>query len=245
MTLSLAMRTTNRRPKPNYLRKTLTDLQRSTDLTTLHLCASHPDVAWLEPELADLPRPKLDVPAVKRNANANGLACVERALEDGAEMIVLLEDDLAFCADFVGSLSRWLDRHARRDRHVYRCFGFTTPPASKPAAYDSSLDGLRASQTVILWADEAADFLTWGRAHLKTWCPLAPWGRKHPHNTDPGIAFDKFVATWALLKWPKVPGVMSHPYFVKHIGDQSTLHRYGARNDRPFAGADWRYEATA
>lgn len=247
MRLALAMRTTDRRPKPNYLRKTLTDLQRAGgDLSTLHLCVSKPDASWLEKELAGLPTPRLDVPTVKRNANENGLACVENALTDDAEMVVLLEDDLAFCADFLGSLSRWLDRHARPNRHVYRCFGFTTPPKGKqPAAYDWPLAGLRASQTIILWQDEARQFLAWGRAHLKTWCPLAPWGRKQPYNTDPGIAFDKFVATWALIHWPATPCVMSHPYFVKHIGDQSTLHRIGARNDRPFAGADWRYEATA
>lgn len=246
MKLAVAMRTTNRAPKPNYLRKTLVDLQRSgADLTALHLCVSLPDAAWLAKELDALPTPQIDVPTVRRRANENGLACVDAALRDEAQMVVLLEDDLAFCADFLGGLSRWLDRHARADRHVYRCFGFTTPPATRPEAYDWPLDGLRGSQAIVLWQDEARDFLAWGKAHLETWVPLAPWGRQFPKLTDPHVAFDKFVATWALLNWPQVPGVMSFPYFVKHIGDASSLHSYGLRNDKPFAGDHWRYPAEA
>lgn len=245
MKLAVAMRTTDRSPKPNYLRKTLVDYERAGgDIASLHLCLSWPHLDWLNTELHGLPRPVIHQPSRRRSANENGLACVEAAVADNADMVLLLEDDLAFCADFLGSLSRWLDRHARPDRHVYRCFGFTNPK-KKADAYDWPLDGLRGSQAIVLWQDDANDFLAWGQAHAKTWVPLAPWGRKFPHVTDPGVAFDKFVATWALLKWPKVPGVMSCPYFVKHIGDASTLHSYGARNDRPFAGSEWSYPAEA
>jgi hypothetical protein len=242
MRLAVTMRTANRAPKRNYLRSTLLGLQRSgADLTTLHLCLTDPRAAWLDAELAHLPRPVVHVPEKRIGANENGLSCVAAGLTTDAEMILILEDDLAVCADFLGSLSRWLDRHARPDRHVYRCFGFTTPPKARPAAYDWPLEGLRGSQAIVLWRDEAQDFLAWGSAHLLTWVPLAPWGRKFPHVTDPTVAFDKFVATWALRTWPGVPGVMSHPYFLKHIGDQSSLHAFGVRNDAPFAGETWAY----
>lgn len=244
MTLAFAMRTADRKPHPNYLGRTLRSFVASGgDISRLHLCLSRPESLWLCTELADdPPHPILHVPTEKRSANANGLSCIEAALADDAEMIVLLEDDIEFCADFVGSLSRWLDDWVRPDRHVYKVFGFTTPPKDQPAAYDWPMAGMRASQVIILRRDDAADFLSWGTKHHKDWVPLAPWGRKFPHVTNPGIAFDKFVATWALLRWPGTPCVMSHPYFVKHIGDKSTLHRVGARNDKPFAGAHWSYQ---
>ena len=242
MRLSVGMRTAQRQ-KRNYLGVTLRGFAQSGgDVSALHLALSDGERAWMLGELADLPCPRLTVSPQRLKANANGLAVLEACLRDDAEMIVLLEDDLAFCQDFVGSLSRWLDGCTRRDRHVYRCFGFTTPPKAKVNAYDWPLAGLRASQTIILWADEARDFLAWGRQHLTDWVGLAPWGRQHVALTDPHIGFDKFVATWALLTWPKVPSVISHPYFVKHIGDESSLHRFGARNDRPFAGTSWRFQ---
>lgn len=242
MRLTFGMRTANRAPKRNYLRATLLDFQRAGgDVAAVHLAVTDPRVDWLTHELRDLPAPVLQVPPARRGANENGLAALEAALATDAEMVVILEDDLVFCADFVGSLSRWLDAHARPDRNVYRCFGFTTPPKKGVHAYDWPLEGLRASQAIILWADEARDFCAWGRAHLKTWVPLSPWGRKFPQVTDPTVAFDKFVATWALLRWPKVPGVMSAPYFVDHVGAESSLHRTGFMDSRQFAGKSWQY----
>lgn len=248
MRLAFGMRTADRSPKRNYLRQTLEHFQRAGgDLERLHLSVTAPSDLWImNTSLQGLPPVRMYLPTRRLGANENGLAAIEYCLKDDPEMVVILEDDLNFCADFTGSLSRWLDRHATRERHVYRCFGFTQVPRSKPAAYDWPLAGLRASQTIILWADEAQDFLAWGRAHLKTWVPLSPWGRGHVKVTDPTIAFDKFVATWALLRWPGVPSVISHPYFVNHIGEESSLHRFGLLNRIGFAGPNWAYrEASA
>jgi hypothetical protein len=243
--VSVAMRTADRSPKRNYLRKTLDSYARSGgDVSRLHVCATAPDVDWMTVERGDH-RPIVHVPIVKRGANENGLAGIEAALQDDAEMVCLLEDDITFCADFPGSLSRWLDRAVRPGRHVYRVFGFTTPPFRKPDFYDCKLESLRASQTLILGRKDAESFVAWGRLHQADLPPLAPWGRRNAYALDPTIAFDKFVATWALLTWPNVPGVISRPYFVRHIGDESTLHKYGLRNDPGFAGDRWSYRPQA
>lgn len=239
MSLVLTMRTANRAPKRNYVDGTLGRLhQQGVDLTALHLCATAPDVRWLEPLLASLPRPMLHVPDRVLGANDNGLAQVSAGLETDADWILLLEDDLSFCADFVGSVERWLARYARADRNLYRFFGFTQAPSKTTEAYDCPLKSLRASQAVALRRTDAEDFLAWGRANLRTW-------RKSPQGggstADPLIAFDKFLACWSLTRWPGRPGVISQPYFVKHIGDQSSLHRFGARNDRFYAGDRWSY----
>jgi len=242
--IAWAMRTANRAPKPNYLRATLTGLAaQGFDLTRLHLAVTAPKLDWLERALEGLSTPRLIVPAKRIGANENGLEAMAAACADGQPWIAVLEDDLVFCADFAGSCARWLQRHQRPDRHVYRCFGFTTPPrGSAVDAYDWPLASLRGSQVFLLRTDDALDCIAWGRAHLRDWVRLAPWGRKYVALTDPTIGFDKLIATWALLRWPNVPGVMTHPYFVQHVGDQSSLHSKGIRNDKPFAGRQWRYD---
>lgn len=236
--LALTIRTADRAPKRNYLGGTLRRLAaQGVDLTTVQVAFTSPDTRWASELLATYPVAPT-VPARRLNPNANGLAQVRAGLALDPEWVVLMEDDLEFCADFVGSLQRWLRDHDRADRHVFRCFGFTTPPAGKPAAYDWPLEKLRGSQVIILRAADAKDFLDWGTSHLSTWVTETPWRGR---GADPGIAFDKFVAAWATTRWPGVPGVISYPYFVKHIGDQSSIHARGVRNDAPFAGEAWRY----
>lgn len=238
MRLALSMRTADRSPKRNYVAGTLGRLIRQgVDPASVHLCATSPDVRWLEPIVAECPV-TLHVPDRVLRPNANGLQQIAVVDPESYDWILLLEDDLKFCADFLGSVRRWIARHARPDRHVYRFFGFSHPPAHAEA-YDVPLVRLRASQAVALRRDDALDFLAWGTAHLTSWRRLAPWGGS---PADPGIAWDKFIACWALTRWPNRPGVISHPHFVQHVGDDSSLHRYGARNDRPFAGEAWSYQ---
>jgi hypothetical protein len=239
MTIAVAMRTANRAPKSNYVGSTLKRLQAAgVDLTALHLCVTDAKADWIEKAIDGLPRPKVYVPGQKLRANENALRQVEVALSDQPDWVLLLEDDLAFCADFLGSVDRWLARHARPDRQVYRLFGFTRPPRRDAEAYDWPLQALQGSQAVLLRAREAEQFLAWGRANLTTWRQTAPWGSS---KADPMIAFDKLLAAWALTRWPSVPGVMSHPYFVNHIGTESSLHSRGRRNDGMFAGQEWSY----
>jgi hypothetical protein len=90
-----------------------------------------------------------------------------------------------------------------------------------------------------LRAEDARDFLAWGTAHLDTWRAEAPWGAS---AADPRIAFDKLLAVWALTRWPNEPCLMSHPYFVKHIGLESSIHGRGQRNDALFGGYQYRYD---
>ncbi len=238
----LTIRTADRAPRTNYVGATLRRLHtQGIDLSTVQLCFTAPQTGWFESELGDLPRPACHVPSERLKANMNGLAQVEAGLATGAEWIVLLEDDLEFCADFLPSLTAWLTDHARDDRHVYRLFGFV-PNHSGSAAHDHPLEKLRGSQAIVLRREDAADFLTWGRQHQKDWIDNLKW---RSSGANPYIAFDKFVAAWALHRWPGVPGVLSSPHFVNHVGNQSSIHARGVRNDAPFAGTRWRYEGAA
>jgi SAM-dependent methyltransferase len=236
--IAITMRTANRAPKPNYVGETVRRLvAQGVAPERIHLCATHPDVVWLERELGGIPV-TLDVPRVPRTPNQNGLAQIQTIDPTSADWILLLEDDLNFCADFLGSVERWIQDWARPNRHLYRLFGFrVTPARSAPGAYDDlTLPRFAGSQAVLLRMDDAQDFLAWGQANLETWGGF---------RGNAKIAFDKLLATWLHAQWPGEPPVMSHPLFVKHVGFQSSLHPKAAVNDRLFAGAAWSYGAVA
>jgi hypothetical protein len=233
------MCTADRKPKTNYLAGTLDRLfAQGLEPSRLHLCATAPDVAWLQPMIAKWPV-TLHVPEKKLSRVANGLASIRAVSGEDFDWLLLLEDDLAFCSDFLGSVERWLDAHARPDRAVHQFFGFHRVPPGKPAAFDVSLVKLRAAEAVALRREDAMDLLAWGEAHLLTWRRLEPWGAT---NAPPSEGWDKLIATWSLLMWPKRPGLMSHPHFVRHVGKESSLHRYGPANDGCFAGDRWSYQ---
>ena len=237
-TVALTMRTANR-GRDNYLGATVKRLLgQGLDPKALWVCATDPNVRWIERELPASITPI--VPSSRLTGNANGLAQVRAVVNEPYDWVLMLEDDLVFCADFVGSVRRWLKAHARTDRHVYQFFGFARPPKPNIHAYDVPLKQLRASQAIALRMTDARDFLAWGDANLKTWRSHTPWGST---GGDPNVGFDKFVAAWALTRWPNTPGMMSHPHFVKHIGIKSSLHARGVVNDAYFAGERWRYEA--
>lgn len=237
--IAVTIRTADRSPKPNYVGATVRQLlAQGVAPDHLYVAATDPEVGWLRRELASL-QCYIDVPQVKRGPNENGLAqiaCVP--MPTRYDWILLLEDDLQFCADFLGSVERWLAKHARKQRHLYRFFGFAVPPG-RVAAYDCRLERLRGSQAQALRVADALDFLAWGRAHLHDWHQQTPWGRV---LTDPWRGFDKFLATWALSRWPHEPGLISHPHFVRHVGMQSGLHGRTVANDREFAGTHWSYQ---
>lgn len=238
MTLALTMCTADRRPKSNYLAGTLERLfAQGIEPSRLHLCSTSPDVAWLQPVIEKWPV-TLHVPEQTLTRTANGLASLRAVSDVECDWVLLLEDDLSFCADFPGSVERWLEAHARLDRNVYQFFGFHAVPKGKQAAFDVSLVKLRAAEAVALRKTDAMALLAWGEAHLTTWRRLEPWGAT---NAPPGEGWDKLIATWALLKWPKRPGLASHPHFVRHIGRESSLHSYGPGNDGEFGGTTWSY----
>jgi hypothetical protein len=246
-TLALAMRTCDRTPRPNYITPTLSGLLQQSHTETLHVQASSTEIAWLDRALAGIPRDRLAVypaPEAPLHPNETGLSAIERALaaDPEAAWVLLLEDDLAFCADFVASVRRWIGRHARADRNIYRFFGFNWPDRSQRRtpleAFDHSLTDLRASQAIVWRRADAVAFLSWARAHALTW-RRNRWPRRG--EADPRIAFDKLVAQWSIDTWPGRPGVLSWPFFVDHIGALSSLHKRGVIDSRFFAGPTWSY----
>jgi hypothetical protein len=244
--IALIMRTTDRRKaerpvKENYLQRTVAQLV-GQGVRDLRVHGSKPsDQAWIAQELGShlLSKVQVFTPDVELSANANALAALDALDFEAYDWVLLLEDDLLFCSKFVPSVQRWLLKHGAPDRNVFRFFGFVAPLNKRVSAFDHSLKKLRASQVIALRVEDARDFLAWGHINLPTWRGKGPLAAK------PGIAFDKFVAAWSQARWPNRPGVLSWPYFVDHIGVQSSLHVVGGMNHVPFAGTRWSYGASA
>lgn len=243
-TVALAMRTTDRRradtrSRKNYVKGTVGALA-AQGVTGLFLQGSRTtDGPWLRDELGALVSSVELLPTeVDRRPNATGVAALEAALaRTDADWVLLLEDDLAFCRDFVPSVRRWLAKHARADRNVFRFWGFERPGHNRTHAFEHTLEKLRASQAIALRRADATDFVAWAATHGLTW--------RRPGKADPTVAFDKFVAAWALGRWPRRPGVSSWPHFVDHVGDQSSIHKIGGLNHAGFAGSRWSYPPPA
>lgn len=246
-TVALCVRTVDRSPKRNYLKKTVENLARQGCKQALHVYCSDPDVAWIHGAIEGFDAFPINVaappPGEKAHPNETGLRAIEMALaaEPDAEWVLVMEDDLEFCKDFVGSVRRWIRRAAKADRNVYRFFGFERPRNGyrRVSAFDHTLESLRASQAVLLRRADARDFVEWARINEDTW-RSGRWP-KVVSGADPHVAFDKLVGEWSLRKWPGRPGVLSWPFFVNHIGHESSLHRRGVIDARQFGGKDWSY----
>lgn len=239
----VTIRTANRAPRKNYLGETVRAfLAGGCDPWLIHLFPTDPDIAWLSRELEGSPV-VIHAPNQARTPNENGLAQVQALDQVDAEWIWLFEDDLAFCADPLGSMQRWLADQARPDVHVYRFFALPKTPVIQkiPGAMWTPLREMRGSQAVALRSADARDLAAWGVAHPRDWRP-----RDAPFQQYPTKGFDKLIGYWALQRWPEQHfNLVSRPMLVQHIGVESLLHHHGLKNDAMFGGKDYRYgEAT-
>jgi hypothetical protein len=233
MKLLLTIRTADRSPKPNYLNATLASLRRGGVFgANVHVFPTAPDVSWMGRDTLPM---CLYPPLERRRANANGYAPIGLLSVIDADWIVLSEDDLEWCADPLGSMARWLEAHATPDVLMYRFFAFDrlTPIGAHVAS--AALREMKGSQVVALRAEDARRFAAWAAAHPLDWRPKGAPYQHRPHD-----GFDKLLGYWALQDRPSVThGLVSQPFFVRHIGVESSLHGRGIRRDAQFEAAAW------
>lgn len=246
MRLVFTIRTADRSPKRNYLGLTvrsLTNRAQDFPLEDLHIFPTDPDVAWLHRELdvpwlerdwSGLPVVRVHVPDHRCTPNENGIRQYRVDVFNPGAWIVMLEDDLEVCADFYGSVERWLADHDDPAIHVYRLFALPGTPLRRVgrAAALAPLREMRGSQAIALRLWDALTFAAWATDHPKNWRP-----KDAPFQDRPDRGFDKLIGYWALQQWPDQPnGLVSLPMLVNHIGRESVLHSHGLRNDAQFAG---------
>jgi hypothetical protein len=169
---------------------------------------------------------------LRRSRNANGVECLRVGAATGAPWVLFIEDDVDFCADFLGSVDRWLTRHARRDRPMY---SFATPYKMVCQAWESGqtswnfpVKGFYGNQALAFTnrdARSAADFI---EQRMKTW--------------DTGQGFDLLLKEWATHAKRAEFFLSSVPSFVQHIGKESSLHLGRFHEVSGFAGTEWSYQ---
>jgi hypothetical protein len=225
--LLFTLRTANRAPKANYLARTVQSLWTAgVPSDQIHVFPTDPDVSWMP----ELPGVHVHIPEATRTPNMNGIAPIALLDSVHADWIVLSEDDLQWCDEPIDAMARWLADYAKPDVMVYRFFAFDR--LTRLGGYVASvpLREHKGSQVVVLRAADARRFAAWATANSKHWRP-----RGAPFQDQPDNGFDKLVGYWALQDRPTVDyGFVSYPFFVKHIGTDSSLHRVGITRDGSF-----------
>ena len=234
--LLFTIRTADRSPRANYLARTVQSLwSGGVPSAAIHVFPTAPDLAWMP----DLPGVHVYQPDARRTPNQNGLAPIALLEAIPADWIILSEDDLDWCDDPLGSMARWLEDHARSDVRVYRFFAFDPLQRTEhPHACLAPLREQKGSQVVALRADHAKRLAAWALAHQTTWRPKGA-----PYQDHPTTGFDKLIGYWALQDRPSVTvGMVSRPFFVRHIGVESAIHHFGRTMDAHFSARS--YEGT-
>lgn len=226
--LLFTIRTANRAPKTNYLGRTIQNLISSgVAPEEIHVFPTDPDCQWMPP----LPGVSIHPPVWRLTPNQNGCAPITWLEQLPADWIVLSEDDLEWCDRPIETMATWLTTYAQPDVSVYRFFAFD--PLQRRGAHVASapLREQKGSQVIALRAEDARRLWTWAQAHPTDWRP-----KNAPFQDRPHDGFDKLVGYWALQDRPSVPfGLVSRPFFVKHIGVESSLHSRGRHMDREFS----------
>jgi hypothetical protein len=202
----------------------------------IHVFPTDPDMGWM---LTEVPYGSVTVhpPTTRLRANANGIRPITLLDQIDADWIILSEDDLEWCADPIGSMSRWLEEHQRVDVVMYRFFAFDHLTHLSPHASTAPLAEQKGSQCVALRASDARRFAAWATAHPLDWRPKGA-----PFQNRPDDGFDKLLGYWALQDRSYMhTGLVSRPFFVKHTGVQSSLHSRGVRMDGQFMGSGRSY----
>ena len=232
----LTIRSVDRAPRKNYLDATLRSLvERGVDPASIHVVLGDPEIRWL-PAVA-WSHAVLHFASRRFTANENGLRQIDLLEQHDAEWILLTEDDLAWCDRPLASVRAWLAAHATPDRLVYRFFTFGPMLRVSAHAAEAPLKEQKGSQAVALRAADARRFAAWARRVGPNWRPKGAPFQDRPHD-----GFDKLIGYWALHDNPRTTtGLVSRPFFVRHLGVESSIHSHGLRRDDLFAGERWSY----
>jgi hypothetical protein len=246
MDIAIAMTTGDRSPGPNYVGSALRALvAQGVAPERIQLFVTSPNIDWLDAE--HIPPVTLRIPSRPLNRVQNGVRLFQET--QVSEWLLHLEDDISFCADFVGSVERWLTRYQDPQWKVYSfCalrYDHKFPlPAKHLEAWPlwPESGGLMAAalhkETVDGFVGEAVKLLPDWRKNKQTPEGWGPVSRKDWE----GCGFDVMLHTWT------GPYLASNPSFAQHEGDQSLAHRFHEATDGSdirrcdiFAGHHWSY----
>ena len=245
--ISIAIKTADRKQKgpeyPNYLRRTLENLQRAGVFDSRHLAG---DVVLVDSGVGPDPRvflateangfPRVRVDSAPRTLHQNAAHAIRVAAQnEQADWALVLEDDIDVCARFLESVAKWLEDHAVDGLMLYS-FG---------ANYAQIRQCRARGEAVWMYPCHAfygALACAWRREHAAA---LAEW-----LGQDPGLIQKDGEKVrdrghdLLLGRWGRTMGLAhfraSAPCFIQHIGLESGLGNrkieYGG-----WSGPTWSY----
>jgi hypothetical protein len=236
------MPTVDRSPGAQYLSQTLANLTRAGVFTSPRLHSMH----LIDSGVGDWPYPALNGepisvhrPAQRRGPSEN---CAE-ALRIGAltlaPWVLYLEDDIDVCADFLGSVGRWLDDVERvASPSVYKLTCNHVAMTLNPAKQRGWCT-LPAAQT---WSTVAMALRSDVAMNLSEWLHERPLYTHENGRVD--VAYDMEMHNWA-ASVNISEFVISVPSFVQHIASNSAIRPGDRRIIRfpTWPGRDWSYNA--
>lgn len=225
MRLQVGMTVADRSPRTNYARATIDALlAQGIKRENFHVFASDPDVAWLGSDEGFT----LHVPMKRLTRNENGLALLQGIPK--CDWVLHLEDDLVFCDDFLGSVSRWLSKYMCQ-RQVYTFCVMRGQPPAGCEAWDQPQNAWGCMAVAMRWK-HLQEFASFVERAIPEWRTGMTSGWRQS-------GFDMMLRMWA-----GAPFLASNPSFVQHAGRESLTHAF---RNRPFikspffAGPEWSY----
>lgn len=176
----------------------------------------------------------------RRTPNQNAGYALKVGADSGAPWVLFCEDDIDVCADFLGSVGRWLDKYAREDRRLYT-FG-SNQSAATGGIKDVHISGFYGTTCYALRHDDARSM-----SQFITENPLYRGGRFYgtgPDGTGVPVAHDLHYHEWAERTYPEIMFfAASCPSFVQHIGAASGISgRAHLITYDSWPGPDWKYD---
>lgn len=228
----------------NYLGETLSNLERGGLLAartpwTLTVVDGGSPEGYLEAEIPESFRECVRLVRAARvltpNENAAASWC-EACMDPAADWVLVVEDDIDVCADFLDETAAWLATYARKDRHLYP---LGCPPEN---VRESALNGANAWEYPIghYWGAQAT------AARRADGQSLAAYLTAHPLHAGSTQSHDWIIPQWATDTWPTIAHFLTPvPGLVQHIGRQSLLAisrraRYGPTTIGFFEFPSWR-----
>lgn len=227
-----------------YLKQTVENLMRSVGLLSPILRTvlvswtegpvTGPSVVIPEAKFVTGPIPLLTSEINRLTLHQNAARSIHLAAEAGAEWAMVIEDDIDFCADFLGSVLRWV-HDVERTGEVFPMYVLGANYAQIEAA---------RMQGHIFWHYPPKAFygnqaLMWRTSVAKK---LVEWLGPDPnYNGVRDHGHDLLLGKWGLLQSPAC-FCASAPSFVQHIGETSGIGNKSFHFPT-WPGREWKYES--
>lgn len=193
VTFNIAVKTSDRSPRKNFLEETLRNFERAGGLSSKHLASL------------------TIVDSSERTLHENAQTCIEFAGLDGASHAMVLEDDLDFCDGFLESAAGWIEDHPGHLMYVLGAnYEQIEGRAARGERYWSYPVGAFYGAQALVWPQAVA-------------AELAAWLGPHPaYNGCTDHGHDLLLQQWG-KKEGLTHFLASAPCMVQHIGNESGI----------------------